>query len=75
MEVSELKKVLHKKINELNDAELLKALNTIISKQDQVFKISKQWLEGIEEGRRDIREGRYNTLEDFQEKYKKWLKD
>ena len=75
MEVSELKKVLHQRIDELNDSEVLEAVNNFISNQDKVFKIPQKWREDISQGRKDIEEGNYYTLEDFQEKYKKWLED
>ena len=39
MKSSELKKALHEKIDQVNDANLLFALNVIVSKQERVYKI------------------------------------
>ena len=75
METSELKKRLHEKIDQVNDIDFLLALNVIISKQEAVYQIPDEYLESIKRGERDIKEGRFYTLQDFEEKYKKWLED
>ena len=75
MKTSELKKRLHEKIDQVNDIDLLYALNVIISKQETVYQIPDEYLENIEIGEKDIEGGRFYTLQDFEEKYKEWLKD
>lgn len=74
MSTSELKKRLHEKINQVNDIDLLYALNVIISKQEAVYQIPDKYRENIDLGEKDIEEGRFYTLQDFEEKYKEWLK-
>jgi hypothetical protein len=75
MKTSELKKRLHEKIDQVNDIDLLYALNVIISKQVTVYQIPDEYLARIEIAEKDIEEGRFYTLRDFEEKYKEWLKD
>ncbi len=75
MKTSELKKALHEKIDQVNDIDFLYALNVIISKQEAVYQISDSHMESITAAERDIEEGRFYTLQDFEEKYSKWLKD
>jgi len=75
MKTSDLKKRLHEKIDQSNDIDLLYALNVIISKQEAVYQIPDEYLESIELAEKEIEEGRFYTLQDFEEKYKEWLKD
>ena len=75
MKTSELKKALHEKIDQVDDFDLLYALNVIISKQEAVYKIPAEYQESIDIAKRDLEEGRFYTLQDFEEKYKKWLED
>ena len=75
MKPSELKKRLHEKIDQVNDIDLLYALNVIISKQEPVYQITDEQQKSIEIAERDIEEGSFYTLQDFEEKYQQWLKD
>lgn len=75
MKASELKKSLHEKIDQVDDIDLLFALNIIVSKQERVYQIPEEFLGNIEQAEKDFEEGNFYTLKDFEEKYKEWLKD
>ena len=76
MTLIELKESLHKKIDNLNDPDRLEMLNTIISSyKDDVFIVPEHMKEGIMQGLDDIKNGRIHTMEDFDKKYEKWLKE
>ena len=47
----------------------------MISQKDEVFIIPEHMLEGIKQGKEDIKNGRVHTMEDFNKKYEKWLKE
>ena len=50
-------------------------LNTMIYHKDKVFVIPEHMKEGIKQGAEDIKNGDFYTMEDFQKKYEKWLKE
>jgi len=75
MTLVELKKSIHKKIDDLNDQDYLDMLNTMISYKDKVFQIPQEHLTGIMQGEEDIKNGDFLTLEDLKKRYEKWLKD
>lgn len=75
MDPKELKKRLHKKIDQVNDIDLLYALNVIISKQEAVYQITEGQQRSIDSAEKEIEEGSFYTLQDFEDKYEKWLKD
>ena len=75
MNALELKKSLHEKIDLVDDVDLLNALNIIISRNEPVYQIPEKWLEDISRAEKDLEEGKFYTLTDFEEKHKKWLKD
>ena len=75
MTLVELKKSIHTKIDGLNDPDLLEFVNTVISNGDKVFKIPEAHLAGIEQGKKDIENGDFITLEEFEKRYAKWLND
>ena len=72
MTLLELKRSLHDKIDNLDDLEML---NEIISVKDEVIIIPEFMKEGIQQGEKDIKNGDFYTMEDFEKKYEKWLKE
>jgi hypothetical protein len=75
MTLVELKKSIHDKIDNLDDPDYLDMLNTMIYSKDKVFVIPENMKEGIKQGAEDIKNGDFHTMEDFETKYKKWLKE
>jgi len=75
MSIAELKEIINNKIMHTNDEQLLSAINTILSKSESVFVVPEKWKEEIEKSNKDVEKGNFYTLNDFEEKYKKWLKD
>jgi predicted transcriptional regulator len=75
MTLIELKKSIHEKIDDLNDPDLLELMISMINNKDKVFQIPQEHLAGIEQGMRDIKNGDFITMEEFEKRYEKWLKD
>ncbi|MCC8424963.1 hypothetical protein [Mucilaginibacter sp. UR6-11] len=75
MTLSELKNSLHKKIDDLNDPAYLEMLGSMIDQREEVFIIPEHMLEGIKQGKEDIKNGDFITLEELEKKYEKWLKE
>jgi len=75
MTLLELKKSLHEKIDNLNDEAYLEMLESMIDHREEVFVIPEHMKEGIRQGKEDIKNGRVHTMEDFEKKYEKWLKE
>ncbi|MDB5153724.1 MAG: hypothetical protein JWR54_2475 [Mucilaginibacter sp.] len=75
MTLIELKKSIHKKVDDLNDRELLELVDAIVNRKDEVFVIPEHMKEGIRQGMEDIKNGDFYTMEDFEKKYEKWLKE
>lgn len=75
MTLIELKKSIHKKVDELDDPELLELVNSVLKKKDDVFIIPEHMKEGIKQGEEDIKRGDFITMEEFEKKYEQWLKD
>jgi hypothetical protein len=75
MSISELKEIISNKIMNTNDEQLLSAINTILSKSENVFIVPEKWQKEIENANEDVKNGNFHTLTDFEEKYSKWLKD
>ncbi len=48
--------------------------NSIQSREEKVFIIPDHMKEGIEQVMRDIKNGDFITMEEFEKKYEKWLK-
>lgn len=74
MTLIELKKSIHEKIDDLNDQDFLEYVAAIISRKDEVFVIPEHMKEGIRQGKEDIKNGHFHTMEDFEKRYEKWLK-
>jgi hypothetical protein len=75
MTLVELKKSLHEKIDGLNDQQFLEHVAAIINNKEEVFIIPPHMKEGIKQGKDDLTNGRVHTMEDFEKKYEKWLKE
>ena len=75
MSITELKEMIQQKIMHTNDEQLLSAINTILSKSENVFIVPEEHKKIIADSIKDLDEGNYHTLSDFEEKYSKWLKD
>ena len=75
MTLIELKKSLHEKIDGLDDQDFLEYVDAIITSKDEVFIIPEHMKEGIRQGKDDIKNGRIHTMEEFEKKYEKWLKE
>ncbi len=73
MSINDLKEQLHQKIEQLNDENILAAINTLIPFDKVPFVIPEEWKEGIQQGKEDIKAGRFYTLQEFEKKYEKWL--
>jgi hypothetical protein len=73
MTLLELKKSLHEQIDVSNNPQVLEKVAAML-KEEKVFIIPEHMLEGIKQGQDDIKNGRVHTQEDFDKKYKKWLK-
>jgi len=71
----ELKKSIHEQVDNLDDAEYLDMLNTMLYNKDGVFVIPEHMKEGIRQGTDDIKNGDVYSMEDFEKKYEKWLKE
>ncbi len=75
MTLIELKKSIHEKVDNLDDPDYLDMLNTMLYNKDEVFIIPEHMKEGIKQGTEDIKNGYIFTMNDFESKYEKWLKE
>ena len=75
MTLVELKKSIHDKIDNLDDPDYLEILNIMLYSEGDVFVIPDHMKEGIRQGAEDIKNGDFYTMEDFDKKYEKWLKE
>jgi len=75
MTLVELKKSIHDKIDGMDDPDFLELVNALIHSKDQVFQIPEEHISGIEQGLQDIKNGDFITMEQFEKRYEKWLKD
>jgi len=75
MTLIELKKSIHEKLDGVTDEHLLEEVAAILAKNEKIFIIPEPMKEGIRQGQEDIKNGRTYTMEDFEKKYEKWLKE
>jgi hypothetical protein len=75
MTLIELKKSIHEKIDDVTDEHLLEEVAAILTKNKEVFIIPEHMKAGIRQGQEDIKNGHIHTMEDFEKKYEKWLKE
>nr|WP_067059285.1 hypothetical protein [Mucilaginibacter sp. L294] len=75
MTLIELKKSIHKKVDELDDADFLELVNSMIENKDKVFQIPEEHLASIKQGIKDVENGDFIEMEELEKRYEKWLKD
>ena len=75
MTLVELKKSIHKKVDELEDASFLALVDAMMDNKDKVFKIPGEHLEDINQGMEDIKNGDFLAIDHFEKRYEKWLTD
>jgi len=75
MTLVELKKSIHERVDNLDNEGLLEMVNAILLQNDEVFIIPEHMKEGIKQGEQDIKNGDVYSMEDFEKKYEKWLKE
>jgi hypothetical protein len=75
MTLIELKKSIHKRVDDLNDRELLELVDAIVNRNDKVFIVPEHMKEGIRQGAEDIKNGDFITMDEFEKKYERWLKE
>jgi len=75
MTLTALKKSIHDKIDNLDDPDYLDMLNNMLYTKDKVFIIPEYMKEGIKQGSEDIKNGDFYTMEHFEKKHEKWLKE
>ena len=74
MDIQSLKAELINSINNIQDIEYLKGLNQLVKDKDEIYILSEEEEEAINEGLKDIEEGRYVTNEDLIKQEQEWLK-
>jgi hypothetical protein len=75
MSIRELKKIIKEKIDRSTDAKFLESMLVLLSKNEKAFIIPEHMKAGIKQGERDIANGNFFTMEEFEERYKGYLKD
>lgn len=75
MDIQSLKAELINSINNIEDIEYLKGLNQLVKDKDEIYILSKEEEEAINEGLKDIEEGRFVTDEELNKEVTKWLND
>lgn len=75
MTLIELKESLHQKIEDISDEHVLEQVAAILDKKEEAFVLPEFMRAGIEQGRRDIENGDFITLENLEKKYEKWLNE
>jgi len=74
MQVSELKKCLHERIEAEEDPLLLESLlDALELSRKDIFQIPDNWLPDISQGLKDIKEGNSANERSFNRNMKKWL--
>lgn len=75
MTLVELKKSIHKKVDELDDANFLELVNNMMESKGKVFQIPEDHLADINQGTEDIKNGDFLSIEDIERRYERWLRD
>jgi predicted transcriptional regulator len=78
MTTAKLKNKVIDKIKTIEDAELLESIYNMIESDLELhvsMKLSQEQIAAIEEGRKDIREGRIFTDEEVKKEIDKWLNE
>lgn len=75
MNIQSLKKQLINFINNIEDIEYLEGLNQLVKDKDEIYILSKEQESAINEGLKDIEEGKYITDEVLNKEINQWLND
>ncbi len=75
MDIQSLKAELINSINNIEDIEYLKGLNQLVKDKDEIYILSEEEEAAINEGLKDIEEGRFVTDEELNKEVTKWLND
>jgi len=78
MEITEIKKIIHKDIDKINDAELLDVLRIFIETHllhPQQPKLTNEQIRRLEMSRKQIENGEYFTNEKVDKEIDEWLKE
>lgn len=75
MNIQSLKEELINNINSIQDIEYLKGLNQLVKDKDEIYILSEEEEAAINEGLKDIEEGRFVTDEELNKEVTKWLND
>ena len=78
MTSTQLKKILVKRINKIEDEEFLNAIRIMIEKADReqgIYKLSSLQKKLIKQSDKDFKEGRYFTNEEVFNEIEEWLKE
>ncbi len=75
MKTIEIKNNIRNKINQINDKSFLEAINNLIESkaEEKVYILSDEQLLMINEGGKEIEEGKFITNEDLDLEIKQWL--
>ena len=75
MTTIELKRILKRRITQINDISLLNALITILEPKEQVYVLTPQQRQAIMESKKDIEKGHFFTQEEIDTEFQKWLEE
>ncbi|MBS1515011.1 MAG: hypothetical protein JSS63_08260 [Bacteroidetes bacterium] len=75
MNIQSLKKQLINSINNIEDIEYLEGLNQLVKDKDEIYILSKEQESAINEGLKDIEEGKYIPDEVLNKEINQWLND
>ncbi|MBX7044553.1 MAG: hypothetical protein K1X86_01850 [Ignavibacteria bacterium] len=75
MNIQSLKKQLINSINNIEDIEYLEGLNQLVKDKDEIYILSKEQESAINEGLKNIEEGKYITDEVLNKEINQWLND
>ncbi|MCG8581913.1 MAG: hypothetical protein MI866_18445 [Bacteroidales bacterium] len=73
MTAIELKKLLIKRIEEIDDEAFLRAVKTILDSKSEILKLNKAQRDEISESQNNIKEDLYWSQDEMDKKFNKWL--
>ncbi|MBI3510206.1 MAG: hypothetical protein HY064_06050 [Bacteroidetes bacterium] len=74
MSINNLKKVLFSKIAETKDEEILRVVYRILDNCNEVYQMSAEEINAVNEAQAEYEKGECISDEDFQKEFEKWLK-
>jgi hypothetical protein len=75
MTTVELKRILKRKITQINDVSLLNSLNTILEPNEQIYTLTPEQRQVIIESQKEIEQGLFFTQEEIDQEFQKWLEE